>query len=189
MLKKIWGALRQPAARMSAGALLLIGVIAGGLSWAGFNAALDYTNTTEFCVSCHSMDQLVHQEFKESPHYLNASGVRIGCSDCHVPRPLGLKLVRKLQASNDVWHTILGTVDTPEKFEAKRLEMAERVWKQMTENNSRECRNCHSYDHMAFDKQTPRAREKMEDAKAKNTPCIECHKGIAHKKPVEPRDD
>ena len=80
-------------------------------------------------------------------------------------------------------------ITAPEKFEAKRLVLAERVWKEMTENNSRECRNCHAYEHMNFAKQDARAREKMEEAKAKNTPCIECHKGIAHKKPLVPRDD
>ena len=59
----------------------------------------------------------------------------------------------------------------------------------MTENNSRECRNCHAYTAMDFHKQTQRAREKMEEAMNKDTPCIECHKGIAHKKPVVARDD
>jgi nitrate/TMAO reductase-like tetraheme cytochrome c subunit len=40
---------------------------------------------------------------------------------------------------------------------------------------------------MDFHKQTPRAREKMEEAMQKGVTCIECHKGIAHRLP--PRDD
>lgn len=184
MLKKIWRWLRHPAANLSAGALLVIGGLVGVLGWGGFNTAMEYTNSLEFCVSCHEMDQLVHQEYKQSTHYNNPSGVRAICSDCHVPKPWGAKLWRKIKASNEVWHALRGTIDTPEKFEEQRLVMAERVWKEMTENNSRECRNCHDYQAMDFHKQTQRGREKMEEARDKDTPCIECHKGIAHKKPI-----
>lgn len=189
MFKRIWNWLRRPAASISAGAMLIVGAIAGVIFWGGFNTAMEITNTTEFCVSCHEMDQLVHQEYKASAHYNNPSGVRAGCPDCHVPRDWGRKVVRKIKASTEVYHALLGTIDTPEKFEAQRLVMAERVWKEMTDNNSRECRNCHSYASMDFHKQTPRSREKMEPAMNENKPCIECHKGIAHKLPIMPRDD
>lgn len=189
MLKNLWRRLRQPSTRYSAGGLLLVGGLAGVLFWGGFNTAMELTNTTAFCVSCHEMDQLVHQEYKQSVHYTNASGVRAGCPDCHVPRDWGRKVWRKIKASSELYHWALGDLDTPEKFEAKRLVLAERVWKEMTENNSRECRNCHAYQHMNFGKQDARAREKMEEAMPKDTPCIECHKGIAHKKPIVARDD
>ena len=106
-----------------------------------------------------------------------------------MPRDWGRKVVRKIKASSEIYHKLIGSIDTPEKFEAKRIVLAERVWKEMTENKSRECRNCHSYTSMDFHKQTQRAREKMEEAMNKDTPCIECHKGIAHKKPVVARDD
>ena len=189
MLKQIWSWLSHPPQSISAGVLLLTGIIVGVILWGGFNTAMEYTNTREFCVSCHEMDQLVHQEYKKSAHFSNPSGVRAVCSDCHVPRDWGRKVIRKIKASAEVYHWLVGTIDTPEKFEAHRLVMAERVWKEMTENNSRECRNCHDYEAMDFHNQTQRSREKMEEAKQKNTPCIECHKGVAHKKPVAERDD
>lgn len=186
MFKKILSWLRRPA---PAGGMLLAGGIAGILFWGGLNTFMEYTNTLEFCVSCHEMDQLVHQEYKESAHYKNPSGVRAICSDCHVPRDWGRKVIRKIKASSEVYHKLIGSIDTPEKFEAKRQVLAERVWKEMAENDSRECRNCHSYDTMHFRKQGQRAAEKMEEAMKKGTPCIECHKGIAHKKPIVERDD
>lgn len=189
MFKRTWQWLRKPSARNSAGGLLIIGVMVGVIGWGGFNTAMEMTNTTEFCVSCHEMDQLVYQEYKQSTHYNNPSGVRAGCPDCHVPKPWPQKVVRKIKASAELYHTFLGTIDTPEKFEQHRLAMAERVWAEMTANNSRECRNCHSYDAMAFHLQTQRGNEKMSQAKLDNTPCIECHKGIAHKRPFVPRDD
>lgn len=189
MFKRFWLWFRTPSSRLGVGVLFCLGAVAGVVLWGGFNTAMEYSNTTEFCVSCHEMDQVVHQEYKKSPHYANASGVKAGCPDCHVPRPWGAKIVRKIKASGELYHTLIGSIDTPEKFEARRLYLAEKVWKEMTENNSRECRNCHSYEAMDFHKQSARAREKMEEAKNKNTPCIECHKGIAHNKPVVARDD
>ncbi|MER2552229.1 MAG: NapC/NirT family cytochrome c [Thauera sp.] len=189
MFRRIWGWLRRPNTKRAAGGLIALGVVVGLLAWGAFNAAMDYTNTTAFCVSCHEMDQLVHQEYKQSMHYKNPSGVRAGCPDCHVPREWDRKLVRKLKAAVEVWHAMLGTIDTPEKFEAHRLVMAQRVWAEMAANNSRECRNCHGYEAMAFHQQTQRGGEKMEQAMQDDTPCIECHKGVAHKRPVEPRDD
>jgi cytochrome c-type protein NapC len=189
MLRRCWHWLRTPSSAMSRGVLLLVGIVSGVLLWGGFNTAMEHTNTTAFCVSCHEMDQTVHQEYKKSVHYSNRTGVTAGCPDCHVPRPWGAKILRKIRASGELYHVLIGTIDTPEKFEARRLYLAEKVWKEMTENNSRECRNCHSYESMDFHKQTARAREKMEEAKNKNTPCIECHKGIAHNKPVVARDD
>jgi nitrate/TMAO reductase-like tetraheme cytochrome c subunit len=185
-MKNLLAWLRRPA---PAGIMLLSGIVAGIILWGGFNTALEYTNTLEFCVSCHEMDQLVHHEYRQSAHYNNPSGVRAICSDCHVPRDWGRKVIRKIKASAEIYHKLVGSIDTPEKFEAKRQVLAERVWKEMTENNSRECRNCHAYTSMNFHKQTQRAQEKMQEAMNKDTPCIECHKGIAHKKPVVERDD
>ena len=42
-----------------------------------------------------------------------------------MPKEWGPKMVRKIQASNELLHKALGTIDTPEKFEAKRAELAQ----------------------------------------------------------------
>lgn len=188
-LASLWHAIWTPSARWSLGSLLIVGGIGGIVFWGGFNTFMEYTNTLEFCVSCHEMETTVYQEYKTSSHYQNPAGVRVVCADCHVPRDWTAKLVRKIQASNELYHKLMGSVDTPEKFEAKRRVLAERVWDSMKASNSRECRNCHSYEAMAFHKQRNEARQKMEEAAPKNVTCIECHKGIAHKFPVPPRDD
>jgi trimethylamine-N-oxide reductase cytochrome c-type subunit TorC len=78
----------------------------------------------------------------------------------------------------------MGTIDTPEKFEAERLTMAKRVWARMTESNSRECRNCHADDVFDFHKmKKPEDAERMKKGLAAGETCISCHKGIAHKLP------
>lgn len=151
---------------------------------------VEQTNSLEFCVSCHEMSQ-VYEEYRQSPHYKNAAGVRAECADCHVPKHGWPKMLRKLEAANDVYQTLAGSIDTPEKFAAKRLQLAERVWRRMRDSDSRECRSCHSFDYMDFHKQKRRAAEKMQKVVDKKTgeTCIDCHQGIAHKLPADYEDD
>ncbi|HEY9080191.1 NapC/NirT family cytochrome c [Magnetovibrio sp.] len=181
----LWKVFWSPTSRFSLGAILIAGGFAGIVFWGGFNTFMEYTNTLEFCVSCHEMEQKVYQEYKKSVHYSNPSGVRAICSDCHVPKEWLPKVVRKIKASNELLHKVLGTIDTPEKFEAKRFELAKNVWASMEANDSHECRNCHSYGAMHWEKQRPRSKEKMQVAFKEKKTCIECHKGIAHSLPAE----
>ena len=165
----------------SLGAALFF-MIVGVIFWGGFNTAMEVTNTMDFCISCHEMEENVFQEYKKTIHYTNRSGVRAACSDCHVPRPWIHKVVRKIQASNEVFHKILGTIDTPEKFDAKRLHLAKNVWHAMKDTDSRECRNCHNFDSMKPEDQKKRSRKQHAAAMEDGNTCIDCHKGIAHNK-------
>lgn len=173
--------------RFGVAGLLLLGGLAGVLFWGGFNTFMEYTNTMEFCTSCHEMKSTVYEEYKTTVHFSNRSGVRATCADCHVPKEWGPKLWRKIQATNELFHHFRGTIDTTEKFEAKRAEMAQRVWDTMKANDSHECRNCHSWEAMDPHTQSQRAREKMDEGRKEGRTCIECHQGIAHAKPK--RDD
>ncbi len=188
-LKSLWKRFWGPAGHFSLGMLLLGGGIAGVIFWGGFNTFMEYSNTLEFCISCHEMEHTVYREYKKSSHYMNASGVRATCSDCHVPKAWTPKLIRKIQASNELLHMLLGSIDTPEKFEAKRLELANHVWASMKKTDSRECRNCHSYESMDFHKQTKRAAKKMRAGIKDGKTCIDCHKGVAHKLPEDYEDE
>lgn len=185
VMRGLWKSFWSPTSRYSFGTILVAGGFAGIIFWGGFNTFMEYTNTLEFCVSCHEMEQKVYQEYKKSIHYSNASGVRATCSDCHVPKEWFPKVIRKIKATNELYHKVLGTIDTPEKFEAKRFELAKNVWASMEANDSHECRNCHSYDAMHWDKQRRRSKEKMQTAADEKKTCIECHKGIAHALPAE----
>lgn len=162
-----------------AGAAIIF--ISGIVFWGGFNTAMEATNTLDFCISCHEMENNVYQEYKKTIHFMNRSGVRAGCPDCHVPKDWTHKIIRKVQASNELYHKVLGTVSTPEKFNEHRLTMAKREWARMKANDSRECRNCHAFDQMDIEKQKQRARKQHQNAQADGQTCIDCHKGIAHK--------
>ncbi len=155
--------------------------LVGILFWGGFNWAMELTNREAFCISCHEMEENVYQEYRKTIHYNNRTGVRATCPDCHVPKEWGPKVVRKIQASNELLHKVLGTIDTPEKFEAKRLELALHEWKRMKSVDSRECRNCHSFEYMDFIEQGRRAVQAHTRAIEEGRTCIDCHKGIAHR--------
>jgi len=155
--------------------------LAGIIFWGGFNTAMEETNKLEFCIGCHEMEANVYQEYKPTIHYANRTGVRAGCPDCHVPKPWIHKVVRKIQASKEVFSWLTGKIDTPEKFDEHRLTMAKSVWNVMKDTDSRECRNCHNLESMNPEFQKPRARKQHLNAFKVGQTCIDCHKGIAHK--------
>lgn len=161
--------------------LFTIAVVFAG----GFSVLLNYSNSTEFCTSCHSM-RINLKEYQQSSHYRNVSGITATCADCHVPKQFFPMLLSKIVAVKDVYREIVGTIDTPEKFEARRWLMANRVWDQMKKDGSRTCRSCHDYQTMNLTEQDKRAAKKHQNALNKNQSCIECHSGIAHDEPLEP---
>ncbi|SDR38375.1 NapC/NirT family cytochrome c [Pseudovibrio sp. Tun.PSC04-5.I4] len=180
---KIWQLLRTKTAIFPISLLLLVTFATGIVFWGGFNTAMDYTNTLDFCVSCHEMRSTVYEEYKKSPHFSNASGVQAVCSDCHVPKETIPKIIRKVKAAKEVYSKLTGKIDTKKKFEAHRLTMAKSVWAEMEANDSKQCRNCHKQASMDFKKQHPKASKTMQQGFKDGQTCISCHKGIAHKLP------
>lgn len=160
-----------------AASLFLCGII----FWGGFNTAMQATNTETFCISCHEMRDNVYREYRKTVHYNNRTGVRATCPDCHVPKDWVHMFKRKISATNELFHSIMGSIDTPEKFAAKRLQLAQYVWADMRDSQSRECRNCHDLKYMQLKQQRKRARVTHKRANKEKRPCIDCHIGIAHK--------
>lgn len=166
--------------------IALVVVLASGVLMAGGAAGLAWTNTEKFCISCHEMRDNVYAEFKGSIHDRNRSGVRAICANCHVPHEPWPMLKRKMRASLELWGHFTGVIDTKEKFEKRRYELATHVWRRMKETDSLECRNCHHDDAMDPEKQTDKAKARHAKGKADGKTCIDCHFGIAHKEPDGP---
>lgn len=185
----IWQLLKKPTTKYSLGTLLGVGFISGIIFWGGFNTAMEATNTEQFCISCHEMKKNVYEEYKGTIHYTNRTGVRATCPDCHVPKEWTHKFVRKVQATNELFHKALGSINTKEKFDAKRLKMARNVWKSMKKTDSRECRNCHDFQSMDYSAQGRRANRLHQIGFDNKKTCIDCHKGIAHKLPAGAQDE
>jgi cytochrome c-type protein NapC len=187
-MKRIWYFLKTPSAKYSVLAIAVVTLIATFILSNSFYAALEATNKLDFCVGCHEMRDNVYPEYQKTIHYSNRTGVRVTCPDCHVPRDFTGKMIRKVKAAKEIWGKLTGLVDTPEKFESHRMELATNVWERMKATDSRECRNCHNFDAMSAElqKQTPYLKHMK--AKAGGGTCIDCHKGIAHHLPKEYRD-
>lgn len=180
LIKDFWRRLSAPS-KAASGVLLGLGFVGGILFWGAFNTGMEATNTEAFCSSCHAP---IVEEIRETIHYSNRSGVRAICSDCHVPHNWTDKIVRKVQASKELVAFALGTIDTVEKFHARRGHLAQREWKRMKSNDSQECRNCHNFDFMDFSMQGRRSVAQHSTALASgDKTCVDCHKGIAHRLP------
>lgn len=160
--------------------MLLLGIALAN----GTSAALHATSTPQFCAeSCHYMRDFVAPEVKASVHGSTRSGAGPSCPDCHVPKPFVPLMIRKVEAAREGWGHLTGVINTREKFEAKRLEMAQMVWEVMEKTESRECRSCHSFERMDFEKQERVSARRHKKAMEEGKTCINCHKGVAHKLP------
>lgn len=174
-----------PSARWGTGVLLGAGIIAGALSWAGFLAFVEASSDPRMCQSCHEMREFVFKEYEQSVHWTSRSGVRPMCADCHVPHGFFPKMGTKIRATLvEVPSHLMGNIDTPEKFEAKREELARRVWARMEQDDSQACRHCHDVNAMSAEDQALRAVREHEAGFAEGKTCIDCHKGIAHQLPA-----
>lgn len=161
--------------------VMLLCIAIGGCLFAGMSTVIHSTSTDGFCLSCHEMkDNIYTESFQKSIHGSNRTGVKVVCADCHIPQEFVPKMARKIQATNEVWGHLTGVIDTPEKFEAHRGEMAKKEWARMKANDSRECRNCHDVSKLQKKFMAPFHNASLKEGKT----CIDCHTGIAHKLPV-----
>ncbi|MDO6705242.1 MULTISPECIES: NapC/NirT family cytochrome c [unclassified Photobacterium] len=180
LLKRFWQRFSSPS-KAAVGLVLFLGFMGGLLFWGAFNTGMEATNTEAFCSGCHAP---IVKEIRSTIHYSNRSGVRAICSDCHVPHEWTDKIVRKVQASKELFAFAIGTIDTEEKFQARRGHLAHREWSRMKKNDSKECRNCHQFEYMDYSEQAPRAVNQHSSALASgDKTCVDCHKGIAHRLP------
>ncbi|WP_193771422.1 NapC/NirT family cytochrome c [Candidatus Magnetaquicoccus inordinatus] len=177
----------------------LWGIFAGGLAAGVFGFALfhflimdGFTNSLEMCISCHEMDG-VYKEYQQSTHYKNPSGVRVVCASCHIPHGKGVmdyvdKLLDKvIVGGRHLYHHVIGTYPDAEAFEKARYRLAQQVLENMRQRDSKECRQCHSYESMLFARQDRSAASKHERMmKEGNKTCVDCHSGIVHEEPKEP---
>ena len=152
---------------------LLVYFVAGAffvlLSVVGLRA----TDHTEFCVSCHTMKHL-YKETRNSRHYKNMNGVKIECSDCHIPDEIGGYLKRKLIASKDVFFELIRPAKTREEYERIRPRLVKEVREQYLKDDSAACRKCHAYANFSV-----QIKAHKRAVKEKIT-CIVCHYNLVH---------
>ena len=169
----------RPSPSHSVLALVAVGIVLGVFAVIAFDTTLHATSTEEFCISCHEM-KTPYAQLQTTAHYNNAYGVQATCSDCHLPKEFVPKMIRKVEAAREVWGTITGVIDTPEKYAAHTPVMKAREIARLQANDSQECRNCHDTEHMQADLQSKMAQRFHQPKRMKDKTCIDCHAGIAH---------
>jgi cytochrome c-type protein NapC len=176
----LFSKLLKPSASISIAVLLLVGIgvgVAGMLAW---DFTMHATSTEKFCISCHEMESGPYAHMQDRPHFKNQYGVTATCSDCHLPHSGWPKIWRKIQASREVWATVTGKIDTPEKYQAHLQEMQDREIARLKASDSRECRNCHKVESMVLEAQSKMAKRSHASMQEKGQTCIDCHEGIGH---------
>lgn len=159
--------------------VLALGIVLGIVGLLTFDWTMHATSTDAFCTSCHEM-QIPLAQLEKTSHFSNRSGVVAGCSDCHLPQEFIPKMVRKVEAAREVWGSITGIIDTPEKYAAHTPAMKEREIARIKANDSQECRNCHDAERMLSVIQSTKAQRFHRAVKSGRKTCIDCHAGIAH---------
>lgn len=186
MLSRIRQFLFSPSTTYSVFIILVSGIVIGFVAVVGTLVTMNVTSSNQFCQVCHEMNIAV-SEYKSSSHYANSVGIQASCADCHLTHRYPAKLFAKASKIKDLWHHLLGSIDTPEKYEKKRLVMAEIEWKHLQDSDSETCRYCHSIKRMS--KQTLHAERAHARAVNNEITCIVCHIGVAHKLPNIPLPD
>lgn len=175
-------ALRTRGARGSLGALVFAAAVVALAGLSLLWVVVEVTDQDAFCLVCHVSD--IGLEIADHPHGDTAEARAVRCADCHLPQAFGPRVVAKMDSGlRDVRAHILGTIDTPEKFEAERMRLAKKTWRQMKENDSQACRHCHDPTTWDLSTQTGWAQRYHEMARADERTCITCHKGFAHALP------
>jgi len=180
---RLW---RRPSKKWLLGIPLggFIAFVLGAIALGTTNYVVHETSKTEFCYACHSHDAFIRPEYEASSHFANASGVRASCADCHLPHDNWFELMwTKAVVSLDIIPELMGKLDTQEKYDAHRAELAEEVWRQFKENDSKFCHSCHNVEAMDLEEQDRRASRRHSQAAEKGQTCIDCHYGIVHKPP------
>ena len=183
-VRRTWWRLTTPSARWSVLALVVVGLVIGAGAVIGTQVMVAVTGTNEFCSNaCHSM-QWVAEEYRQSGHHLNRTGVQASCHDCHIPHQYPQLLWYKAKAGlHDAIGEMRGVISTQDKFEKERARMAELVWAEYKENGSANCRTCHAFSAEVVAKQKDFVQPMHEQVLAGQATCIDCHKGIAHTAP------
>ena len=74
------------------GTIFLVGLIIGLFLFWGGEKALTYTNSDQYCASCH-VHPHAEDSWKKSSHFYNKSGVKVHCVECHLPPKGSLKYI------------------------------------------------------------------------------------------------
>jgi nitrate/TMAO reductase-like tetraheme cytochrome c subunit len=161
--------------------LLVIGGLVGAVAVIASTEINRVTATRTFCTSCHSMAAVAADpHFKQSAHESNELGIRVACSDCHIPPGNWF--------SETYTHVSMGLRDAISEYshnfsdaavwEKRRNELAGEVREMMRRDDSSTCRKCH--DPTAIVPKTEAGRSAHAMLQQGGVTCVDCHMNLTH---------
>ena len=143
----------------------------------GFNQAMEKTSTDESCMACHVHPD-AENSWKQSVHYNNKSGAKVGCASCHLP-PQGTLSHFTVKARMGMAHMWAYMTKNKDKINWEKMGELEHAQKTVF---NKSCEACHVnlYPDSISDEGTT-AHLYYEDNKVKqNLQCISCHLDAGH---------
>ena len=165
-----------------------VGVIAGLIAALGLEEMDRFTNTDEFCTSCHLTQTYIAdtETYKTSGHRTRSSGVIAGCADCHIPKGLiPATYIHVVKGFEDLVGEYTHDYEDPKVWKAERPRLAQAVRDWFLANDSVTCRACHEED--SIQPVRKRGQRQHQEARETNMTCIDCHYNLVHEE-IEPRE-
>jgi len=83
--------------------IFLPGIILGIILSFTVKKTFTITSTDKYCASCHTHPHVI-QSWKKSTHYINRSGIKVHCVECHLPpHGEGYNIEKIKTGSKDLW--------------------------------------------------------------------------------------
>jgi nitrate/TMAO reductase-like tetraheme cytochrome c subunit len=166
---------------------VLFALVIGGLGGVVFLLFLiefdHFTSSNEFCTTCHSMEYAA-ESYRQSKHYLSASGVRADCGDCHVSEGVIAATWDHIVGTRDLVKQIVGKLVGPDYDDPviNALHLPEaafltRAW--FRDTGSATCKRCHQLEAILGERPDTAAIHREENG---GKTCIDCHYNIVHRK-------
>ena len=157
--------------------IFLAGIAFAVLCFIALNAVMARVSTAEYCGGkCHEMNT-AYLSWELSPHGANAHGVRVECTDCHLPpkeQYFAHVTAKAYEGIKDIYVHYLGE---PYDLEKSRVKVLSRL-------PSGRCLHCHNH---LLDKPGNSAARiahaaALTEPYAPENRCVQCHQDAGHQR-------
>ena len=153
------------------------------------NKAVIWSSSDAFCGTfCHSMTRAA-TGYHQGPHFINASGVRASCGQCHIPYDsshatateyVKLLLFKADRGAKDFWDESRKSIATKVEWEKRRPQLRTEFESYLESHNYITCRGCHSLEAFGGPRSHMKALIHKDLIKANALHCFECHQNVGH---------
>ena len=153
------------------------------------NKAVIWSSSNAFCGKfCHSMTW-ASLGYQKGPHFINASGVRASCGQCHIPYDsshatateyMKLLIFKAQRGAKDIWNESRKTIATKEEWEKRRPQLEAEFQRYLEAHNYITCRGCHALDAFGGPRSQMKVLIHKEVIKYGDVGCLQCHHDVAH---------